>query len=350
MSTFDGKVKEFPDIRIDHFRLSNESTRPPLAYFLTHVHSDHLQGLESCKSPFIYCSPATREILLRLEKYPHRMNFAKGILETRQQTYRHLKKLLKTIPLETPTVIDLAPEKSIRVTLVDANHCVGAVMFLVEGDGKAVLYTGDIRSELWWVNTLKRHPLLLPYLRSDSGHKPLKQLDCIYLDTTFATKDNPYKHFPSKAEGTSELLQKVAKYPKDTVFYFDTWTFGYEDVWLALCGFLDCQVHVDDYRFKLYRALAAGDEPRAPEAARLFGYQCGNHAKEGCLTTRHTRLHSCEQGTGCAVFSKGSWSYIGRFQVTTDMEIRLRTHHAHHIPPRGRRNRRTRSWRRQRRP
>lgn len=313
MSTFDGKVKEFPDIRIDHFRLSNGSTRPPLAYFLSHVHSDHLQGLESCKSPFIYCSPATREILLRLEKYPHRMNFAKGILETRQQTYRHLKKLLKTIPLETPTVIDLAPEKSMRVTLFDANHCVGAVMFLIEGDGKAVLYTGDIRSELWWVDTLKRHPLLLPYLRSDSGHKPLKQLDCIYIDTTFATKDNPYKHFPSKAEGTSELLQKVSKYPKDTVFYFDTWTFGYEDVWLALCGFLDCQVHVDDYRLKLYRALATGDEPRAPEAARLFGYQCGNHMKEGCLTTRHTRLHSCEQGTGCAVFSKGTWSDIGSF-------------------------------------
>ncbi|GAB7329712.1 hypothetical protein MBLNU13_g01444t1 [Cladosporium sp. NU13] len=304
MSTFNGKVVEFPDIRIDHFRSSGDSeTRLPLALFLSHVHSDHLEGLESCKSPFIYCSPATKEILLRLEKYPHRMNFAKGILEARKQTYKHLKKLLKTIPLETPTIIDLAPGRSIRVTLFDANHCVGAVMFLIEGDGKAVLYTGDIRSELWWVNNLARHPLMLAYV-SNEGKAPLKQLDCIYLDTTFANKQNPYKHFPSKAEGTLELLQKVSRYPKETVFYFDTWTFGYEDVWMALCSFLNCQVHVDDYRYKLYRALATGEGIKAEEAARLFGYNCGNHTQEGCLTHRQTRLHSCEQGTGCEVFKK----------------------------------------------
>lgn len=29
--------------------------------------------------------------------------------------------------------------------VIQANHCAGAVMFLIEGDAKAVLYTGDIR-------------------------------------------------------------------------------------------------------------------------------------------------------------------------------------------------------------
>lgn len=218
MSTFDGRVAEFPDIRIDYFRPSpNPGDRPALAYFLSHVHSDHLIGLDSCNQLFVYCSPATRDILLKLEKYPHRMNFAKGILESRRQTYKHLRRLLKAIPLETPTVIELAPGRSVRVVLFDANHCVGAVSFLIEGDGKAVLYTGDVRCEAWWVNSLVRNPLMVQYTGARG-----KKLDCVYLDTTFATsgEEGRYCHFPSKAEGLQELVEKVSKYPVDTLFYF----------------------------------------------------------------------------------------------------------------------------------
>ncbi|KAI5358239.1 Putative RNA recognition motif domain, metallo-beta-lactamase, RNA-binding domain superfamily [Septoria linicola] len=304
MSTFDGVVAEFPDIRIDYFRQTqSQHQRPPLAYFLSHVHSDHLQGLESLKQIFIWCSPATREILLRLEKYPHRMNFAQGILESRQQTYRHLKKLLRPIPLETPTEIELVPGRSIRVTLLDANHCVGAVMFLIEGDGKAILYTGDIRAEVWWVNALIRNPVMVSYARHGKS-KAQKQLDTIYLDTTFAHKSDRYRHFPTKAEGISELLEKVAQYPRETEFYIDAWTFGYEDVWQALSVFLRSQIHVDNYRYGLYNALANGPEPRAPEAYKLIRAQIGNEEREGCLSTRYRRLHSCERGTGCGIFNE----------------------------------------------
>ncbi|KAI7214101.1 hypothetical protein KC333_g6212 [Hortaea werneckii] len=257
MSTFDGIVKEFPDIRIDYFRSSNGQSQPPLALFLSHVHSDHLVGLESCKSPFIYCSPATRELLLRLEKYPHRMNFAKGILESRKQTYRHLKTLLKPIPLETPTKLELSPGRTIRVTLFDANHCVGAVAFLIEDDKKAIVYTGDIRSEAWLIDTWCRHPLLIPYVCSGK-RKPLKRLDCVYLDTTFAQKADPYREFPSKAEGLTEILMAVSRYPQNTLFYFDSWTFGYEDVWQTLAAALNSQIHLDHYRGVEMAELGAG--------------------------------------------------------------------------------------------
>jgi phosphoribosyl 1,2-cyclic phosphodiesterase len=67
MSTFNGLVAEFPDIRgkqesdappfialtereVDFFR-SHPELRPPLACFLSHIHSDHLAGLESFRSP-----------------------------------------------------------------------------------------------------------------------------------------------------------------------------------------------------------------------------------------------------------------------------------------------------------
>ena len=120
------------------------------------------------------------QLLLRLEKYPHRMNFHRGILELRKQHYKHLEKLLvkyhrcrlhedaymcsqKAVALNTPTEIELTLGKTIRVTLLEvgilclhyrcadsnqANHCVGAVMFLIENEINAILYTGDIRCEL----------------------------------------------------------------------------------------------------------------------------------------------------------------------------------------------------------
>ncbi|KAI9751033.1 MAG: hypothetical protein M4579_006208 [Chaenotheca gracillima] len=271
MSTFNGIVAEFPEIRIDRFRLVPDHP-PPLACFLSHVHSDHLLGLESFRSPFIYCSHATRELLLRLEKYPHRMNFAKGILESRKVTYKHLKNVL-------------------------ANHCTGAVMFLIEGDGKAILYTGDIRAESWWVNSIVRNPIIVSYCLGS------KTIDTIYLDTSFATSSRLYETFPSKAEGLAELLEKVRLYPAGTIFHFNTWTFGYEEVWIALAAVLGTKIHLDEYRMGLYGSLSRTGGS-CPEVSSLCGFRLGNHFHDGILTTnQETQMHSCERGTACTVFS-----------------------------------------------
>lgn len=81
-----------------------------------------------------------------------------------------------------------------------------------------------------------RHPVLIPYTLGQ------KRLDKLYLDTTFAGKSNPFRTFPSKAQGLAELLQKVDAYSDDTVFYFRSWTFGYEEVWIALSAALNTQV------------------------------------------------------------------------------------------------------------
>ncbi|KAK1246195.1 hypothetical protein MKX07_005264 [Trichoderma sp. CBMAI-0711] len=293
MSTFNGLLSEFPDIRIDFFR-HHEGATPPLACFLSHVHSDHLSGLETLRSPFVYCSAATREILLRLERYPCRVNYALGILEARQQTYKHLSKVIKPLPLESPTVIELQPGKYIQVTLFDANHCPGSAMFLIEGQGKAILYTGDIRSEPWFVNAITRSPALIEFTYG------IKTLDTIYLDTSF-TDDIP---FQTKAEGIAELLRKVQKYPKDTVFYIQSWTYGYEDVWVALSKALNSPIHVDNYKLRIYNSLNTSSEARphscaylTPTAAALTGFMCGNTPQPGCLTSdQNVRLHSCESG------------------------------------------------------
>lgn len=93
-----------------------------------------------------------------------------------------------------------------------------------------------IPAEPWWVESLVRNPVFIPYTLGDH------RLDRIYLDTTFATKSDIYASFPSKAEGIKELLQKIKAYPEDTIFYFRSWTFGYEDVWLALSAALKTRV------------------------------------------------------------------------------------------------------------
>ncbi|RYP26550.1 hypothetical protein DL768_011690 [Monosporascus sp. mg162] len=302
MSTFMGIVREFPDIRIDYF--CGLDRQPPLACFLSHVHSDHLRGLDALKSPFVYCSPATREILLRLEKTPSRLNYARGITEKRNPLYKELEKIVKPLPLETPVVLKLKPDLHIQVTLLDANHCVGAVMFLVEGDGKAVLYTGDIRSEPWWVNAIARNPCILEY---SSG---LRSLDCIYLDTSVP---DDY-HIQTKAEGLRELLEKVAQYPDDTIFHFQAWTYGYEEVWIALAKALKSKIHVDDYKLRIYKSLISATKSTndrfpvhthlAKEAPYLVGFTRGNSQQEGCLTRNEdARIHSCEKGTGCSVMA-----------------------------------------------
>ncbi|TGJ82150.1 hypothetical protein E0Z10_g6621 [Xylaria hypoxylon] len=300
MSTFKGIVSEFPDIRVDYFRRV-PGFPPPLACFLSHVHSDHLAGLETSNAPFIYCSAATKEILLRLEKSFVRLSYANGILEDpRQQTYRHLEKKLKPIPLDTPTTVQLYPGSTIQVTLLDANHCVGAVMFLFEGFGKAVLYTGDIRCEPRFVTAITQNPNMIEY---SSGWKTL---DRIYLDTS-VLDDYPLQ---TKAEGLRELLEKLRKYPDDTIFHFQSWTYGYEEVWILLSKALNSKIHVDDYKMRVFNSLVtrprdhrwAAQTHLAKEAPALVGFTCGNSPYEGCLTRdENVRIHSCDKGTGCSV-------------------------------------------------
>lgn len=121
---------------------------------------------------------------------------------------------------------------SCSVSLLIRFHKPLSDLQVFEGKGKAVLYTGDIRSEPWHVNALARSPYMIDY---SSGSKTL---DNVYLDTSFTEDVN----FQTKAEGLRELIDKVSQYPKDTIFHFSAWTYGYEDVWIALARALNTRV------------------------------------------------------------------------------------------------------------
>ncbi|RMZ87357.1 hypothetical protein DV736_g5420, partial [Chaetothyriales sp. CBS 134916] len=153
---------------------------------------DHLQDLEMLKMAFGYCSVTSRRLLVHMEKYLYRINFAKGILEWRKKIHKHLRLLLRALPLQTPTETELKQLQKIQVSLFDANHCPGVVSFLNQGHASAIFYTGDLGAEPWSVNSLVQNAYILPY---SCG---LKTFDCIYLDTSFASHNHVYKTFPSK--------------------------------------------------------------------------------------------------------------------------------------------------------
>lgn len=55
-------------IAVDYFR-QIPGFRPPLACFLSHVHSDHLAGLETLKSPlYVIRQDAERHVLIWVER------------------------------------------------------------------------------------------------------------------------------------------------------------------------------------------------------------------------------------------------------------------------------------------
>lgn len=106
--------------------------------------------------------------------------------------------------MHEPTLFELSNNERVTITALDANHCPGAVMFvvicvqlthsdvdfvsryLIEGSKGAVLHTGDFRAEPWFLESLSRNPYLQPYLESSAGGILHQSLDCIYLDTACA--------------------------------------------------------------------------------------------------------------------------------------------------------------------
>lgn len=82
--------------QVDFFR--NVVDDPPLACFLSHIHSDHIAGLDTFKGRLVYCSAATRAMLLKLQRKASRINFAQGVLEAEEITYKHQKNRLVRLP------------------------------------------------------------------------------------------------------------------------------------------------------------------------------------------------------------------------------------------------------------
>ncbi|KAH9924318.1 uncharacterized protein BXZ73DRAFT_79283 [Epithele typhae] len=177
-------------------------------YLLSHTHTDHLNGLSARSfGQTVCCSHDAKEMLLRHEVYYERALKTAELRAENVRTFAHLKieprrledgsldvtgsrDLLRPLHAHIPTKFTLSEEEEVVITLLDANHCPGAVMYLVEGSKGAVLHTGDLRAEPWFIDSLTRNPYVQKYLHAEgtlSSSTP--KLEAIYLDTACVLND-----------------------------------------------------------------------------------------------------------------------------------------------------------------
>ncbi|KAG6374360.1 hypothetical protein JVT61DRAFT_4394 [Boletus reticuloceps] len=314
-------------IRVDNFTDTLDDLPPPYnrprLHLLTHTHSDHIAGLASKSFAYrVICSPDTKEMLLRREVYDERSLHDHEYRAEKKRTFGHLKvdpyvmpngqkfftgsrDLLHAIPLNTPTEFDISDSETVTITLIDANHCPGSVMFLIEGPHGTVLHTGDLRAEPWFLSSVQRNHFLQPYLASSSEDLRIfvarregthleatglvKTLEAIYLDT--ACLLSPVV-VPTKERAVQGIVGLMASFPSSTHFFINTWTWGYEDVLKAIAHMFHCKIHLDRYKYSIY---SHGSDP----FLRALGTR----------DAASTRFHACERFDRCSFVDVPPYNY-----------------------------------------
>ncbi|XP_069953748.1 5' exonuclease Apollo-like isoform X3 [Cherax quadricarinatus] len=158
----------------------------------------------------------------------------------------------------------------ISVTVLDANHVPGAVMFLFQGYFGNILYCGDMR----WYPELVRHKVLRSVVEE-------RELDVLYLDNTFSA---PYCVFPTREEAKQELFRIIDSYP-DHVIKLTVRDLGREDLLESVARRFHERILVGQGKYELLRLLRYSDAfTTNPEEARIHAvplhqFQVSAHKK-----------------------------------------------------------------------
>ncbi|KAK7272987.1 hypothetical protein RIF29_14032 [Crotalaria pallida] len=203
---------------VDAFRHSHSNFS--VSYFLSHFHSDHYSGLSSSWSRgIIFCSSTTANLLQHILHIP--------------------PAFVVPLPLRQTVEIDGS-----EVTLLDANHCPGAVQFLFKiPTGERYVHTGDFR----FCKSMILEPSLAAFIGADA----------VFLDTTYC---NPKFVFPSQQESVEYVADVVEKvraefHDNDVLFLVATYVIGKEKILLELARRFNKKIHVDARKMEVLRVL-----------------------------------------------------------------------------------------------
>ncbi|KAA0040744.1 protein artemis [Cucumis melo var. makuwa] len=177
------------------------SSKQKRHHFLTHAHRDHTTGIVPHFSFPIYSTFLTKSIVLH--QFPQLHDSLFVCIEVGQ------------------SLVVKDPDGAFTVTVFDAHHCPGAVMFLFEGYFGNVLHTGDCRLTPECLQNLPEK------YRGKSGKEPRCKLDLIFLDCTFGRF---FQQFPSRHSSIhqEDILQQVSQTFGSKIFADESTKAGYK--------------------------------------------------------------------------------------------------------------------------
>ncbi|XP_040578740.1 uncharacterized protein [Lepeophtheirus salmonis] len=174
-------------------------------YFLSHFHRDHYIGLTSSFSKPIVCSLVTARLL--------RMQF-------------HISdSYIRAFELNMERTVD---GSGVTVTLLEANHCPGAVMFLFKFvDGSATLHTGDFRA----IPAMEEYPSFWDC-----------QINKLHLDTTYCSPEYDFPAQDFVIKRTVTIVKERLRRDPNTIILVGTYTIGKERIFIAIAEALDKKI------------------------------------------------------------------------------------------------------------
>ncbi|XP_054722788.1 5' exonuclease Apollo-like [Uloborus diversus] len=191
-------------------------------FFLSHFHGDHIVGLTNSWPYPIYASPVTCKFLI------HKLKINPSLVKSLEIGQDHL------IPL------DLEGQEMVTVTLFDANHCPGSVMFLFSSYFGDILYTADFR-----------------YKPEIFDGFELPPIDVLYLDNTYCS---PKCVFPSREDATEKILSQVhvCLVQSDRIF-LGLDNLGKEDLLLQIAKETHSKICIKSNRKELMEIMGLSD-------------------------------------------------------------------------------------------
>jgi Cft2 family RNA processing exonuclease len=187
-------------------------------FFLSHAHSDHtsgLQGILSDPDATLVCSNETAAVIKTLFRIPR-------------------EKCLIIKPNQSLSFDDYI------VHVLDANHCVGSLMFIIEsGDGSKEVYSGDFR-------------LGAPVLNE---RELLQDADHLWLDYTYGRE--PIFKFPSREDLISDIITLIlsgGNFPERDV-WISAYQIGKEKLLKTVSNALKVKIWAPSSKVKIYKEI-----------------------------------------------------------------------------------------------